>query len=1282
MTCKGVLSACVFAVLALVSWSGSALAQMGPTASITGVVVDAQGGGVPGASVVAVSEATSDRYEVVSQAAGAFTIPAIRPASYTVTVMLQGFKKAEITGIVASSGNPASVRLVLEVGALEETVVVRGSAETIQRQSAAVSGSFDQAQIDRLPLPNRNLLDLVTTLPGVSTPAGNRNSTINGLPQGTINITLDGVNVQDNANRTNDGFFAMIAPRVDAVEEVTVSSAAQGADRSGHGAVQVRFVTRSGGNTLQGSLYYYFRNDALNANTWFNERDGVEKPDLLLSEGGGRLGGPFVIPGLYDGRDRLFFFGHFEESRQPDEVPRTRTILSAEAQAGRFRYLTTGGVNEVNLFDLAASGGHLATVDPTIARLLADIRHATTLSGAVTDLADPNLRRYLWNVDRVVGRRFATVRLDYNAALRHRLSGVFSYQHFRSDPDTINSWEPVFPEFPAQASQFVPRTTTSITLRSTVGQAVNEARFGYGYAKSHFGHGLDVADFRGPVADQAGFKLNLAGAGISSPAGLVTVSERSPKTLLVEDTVSWTSGSHAFTAGGSFSQTDGIFTRQDLVPTVFFGLLPSDPATALFTPAAFPGSSNADRSRAQNLYAQLVGRVNVIQAGARIPPDGREYVYLGETTQAARLRDYGFWIQDAWRPRPDLTVNLGLRYQVQGPLMSVNSSYSTATPDDVWGVSGLAPTCTNLSRVTPETCNLFQPGLLPGKLPEFQELGGGTSPYALDWNNLAPSVGVAWTPSADRGWWSRLLGQPGDSVLRGGWSRAFNQPAMFDLTTRLDDNPGLSINANRTDALGNLGDGLLLLREPERLGPPEFPSERIYPLSTTDTGIMHIFDPAISVPYADTWSAGWQRAIGRNMAVEVRYVGTRARDLWTTYNLNETNVLENGFLDEFRLAQANLQANIASGRGANFRYYGSGTGTSPLPIYLAYFSGRSDATNPAAYGSTSFTSSTHINPLAIASPEAFLAASRLSGSAAQRQNALAAGLASNLFVANPNLLGGARVTGNGGFSNYHSLQVELRRRLSQGFQFQASYVYGHAYEGDFLSFRAPWATSIDEGAEGSITHALKASWLFEVPIGTGRRFYTNAGPWLDRLVGGWQVHGVARFQSGRIVDFGNVRMVGFDRDDLQKMYGIRVDRAGVVTMLPEDVIANTIKAFSVSATSPTGYGGLGPPEGRYFAPASGPDCIESITSAFGSCGERTIEVNGPAFKNVDLAVVKLVPIAGRVRAEFRAEILNAFNWVNFVPVTGLGTSQTAFEVTALNGETQSRVTQITVRVSW
>lgn len=121
-------------------------------------------------------------------------------------------------------------------------------------------------------------MDFVNFLPGVSTPGGNRDATINGLPQGVINITLDGVNIQDNTLETGAGFFAIVSPRLDAIEEVTVTTASQGADGAGQGAVQIKFVTRSGTNQFTGSAYHYYRNDTLNANTWFNNRNAIDKP--------------------------------------------------------------------------------------------------------------------------------------------------------------------------------------------------------------------------------------------------------------------------------------------------------------------------------------------------------------------------------------------------------------------------------------------------------------------------------------------------------------------------------------------------------------------------------------------------------------------------------------------------------------------------------------------------------------------------------------------------------------------------------------------------------------------------------------------------------------------------------------------------------------------------------------------------------------------------------------------------------------------------------------------
>jgi len=320
-----------------------------------------------------------------------------------------------------------------------------------------------------------------------------------------------------------------------------------------------------------------------------------------------------------------------------------------------------------------------------------------------------------------------------------------------------------------------------------------------------------------------------------------------------------------------------------------------------------------------------------------------------------------------------------------------------------------------------------------------------------------------------------------------------------------------------------------------------------------------------------------------------------------------------------------------------------------------------------------------VNPLALFNPAPHTAANALDADATRRANALKAGLPANFLVVNPNYLGGADFIGNGGYTKYNSVQLELRKRLSAGLQFNASYVFGKAYASSRYSFRTPRMKTLDTGTEGGVTHAFKGTWTYELPFGQGKRFAAGAGPVLDRVIGGWSFDGIARIQSGRMLDFGNVRLVGMSVDELRDMFKLRFDSAGkVVYMLPQDVIDETVKAFSVSATSPTGYGALGAPSGRYIAPDNGPDCIE-VAENFGDCGLRTVVVTGPKLVRFDLSAVKRIPIKGRVNAEFRAEFLNAFNTPWFDPVTGLGNDPDDYRVTSASG---GREIQLVWRINW
>ncbi|MEW5982627.1 MAG: TonB-dependent receptor [Acidobacteriota bacterium] len=1263
-------------VAALLLAAPNAFAQGGTTSTISGVVIDTGGGVIPGADVTITHSATGVTLSAVTNDQGVFSFPGLNIGTYTVTVTLSGFKTFVANDVVITSAAPASVRAVLEVGGLEETITVSSTAEVVQTQSTTISTTVNVNQITKLPLTSRAALDFVNLLPGVTTAGGNRQSQINGLPRGLINITLDGVNVQDNTLRSSDGFFAIVNPRLDAIEEVSVSTAAQGSD-SGQGAVQVRFVTRSGTNTFTGSGYWYIRRDWLNENTWFNKRDDVPKAALKQDQIGSRVGGPITIPGLFDGRNKAFFFVNWEEFRQPSDVTRNRTVLNTLATQGIYSYSTTSGVRQVNLLALAAAAGQTSTVDPLTSKLLADIRSAVS-GGPLTDL-DPNLQRFTYNVPVQSKRRYPTFRVDYNVTSNHRFSTAVNYQLFDTNPDTLNSREAYFPGFPVTASQTSTRLSVSNTLRSTLrSNLVNEVRVGYSGAPVQFFKELTPEMWSGQVANQGGFQLSLGSIGstLTNASAAPSPQSRNASSLLIEDSVNWLKGKHSLNMGVSWTQYTVWLKNSSLIPTVSFGVLSGDPALSMFNTTNFPGAASTNLTAAQNLYALLTGRVSQISGNARLDEATNKYTYMGTSMQRARMPEFGFHAQDSWRVKPNLTVNLGLRYDLQLPFYPLNDSYSTATFADLCGISGVG----NDGR-----CNLFQPGVLTGKVPEFIQYTKGTKGYNTDYNNFAPSVGVAWTTGGQSGFLGRLLGQQGDSVIRGGYSRAFSRNGMSDFTGRFGSNPGVIITATRNLSLGNLGTLPLLFRETNRLGPPAFPDSPVYPMSDVITGDINLFDPNIKVPYADTYTVGLQRALSRSMAVEVRYIGTRSHDGWINLNHNEINLFENGFLSEFRAAQANLQANIAAGRGANFRYYGPGTGTSPLPIFLAHFSGLSAAaaSDPTRYTSGSFASNTYLNPLAMFNPNPFSLASSLYSNATLRANAARAGLPVNFFVMNPDLLGGAVLTMNRNKTKYNALQIELRRRLSQGLQFQASYALGKMMMSRWETFRKPDIWVRDVGSPGDITHVYKSNVVYDLPFGQGRRFGSNVNGVVDRIIGNWTVALVSRIQSGQLVDLGNVRLVGMSAKEVAGLYKIRIDENQRVWLLPQDVIDNTIKAFSVSATSPTGYGTLGPPSGRYFAPANGPDCIEVDNGAnYGDCGVRSLVVPGPMFQEHDITVSKRITIKGRTNLELRAEILNAFNNTNFVPVGGLGTQLASYELVSLTGTNTARTTQIILRFNW
>ena len=342
---------------------------------------------------------------------------------------------------------------------------------------------------------------------------------------------------------------------------------------------------------------------------------------------------------------------------------------------------------------------------------------------------------------------------------------------------------------------------------------------------------------------------------------------------------------------------------------------------------------------------------------------------------------------------------------------------------------------------------------------------------------------------------------------------------------------------------------------------------------------------------------------------------------------------------------------------------------------------------------TNATFTTQLHPFA---PSATGFAATLSNAANNslfRPNRNAAGLPANFFRVNPDVLGGAFLVDNGTQTWYDAFQIEFRRRMSKGLLLQGNYTFSKSISNFYASSSAVAKNyfslhdvSLDKGINPyDITHAFKTNFIYELPFGRGQRWMSGASGLLNGFIGGWGFNGSVRVQSGNPVNFGNVQLVGMDRDDLQKLIEVRKGNTAVF-YLPEDVITNTARAFAVSYNSagqPVYTNGT--PTGRFLAPAGFGNCIQAHA---GQCGITNLVVKGPRFVRPDLSLVKKIRFTENNNLELRAEFLNAFNAPNFIignaandlngaPLSGVITA--AYQDTSTTNDPGGRLVQLVVR---
>src|SRR5438094_112908 len=464
------------------------------TGSIVGTVVDAQGLPIKDATVTLTNLGTNSSCGSSTETNGGYRFESIDYGYYRVSVTRAGFKAGVVNNIKLDAATQYSVPpITLEVGATADTVQVEAGAEIVNTTSAEVTSTVEKAQIDSLPILNRNPLALLALEPGVSNsgPNGAIATTINGQRTSFSNLTIDGINVQDNFIRENALDFSPNLPFNSQAQEFTVVNQ-NSAVENGGGASQVSIVTPKGTNNFHGDGFWYYRSNAWAANDWFNAASGIPKPGLLQNQGGGSLGGPLK-------KYKLFIYGYYEFLRLRQQTPNNTTILSPATQSALasatptlpFTYqpldtttgLPSGPPQTVDLLSVSHNARPTVPVfnlDPATLAILKSVPTASN-NNRVGD--GVNLLGYQFNARSNNTLDNFGFRGDYDLSHHNTLSATFQWNRQIVDrPDIDTSINQV----PIVSNNDKTKFLSTAWRWNSGGNITNDARFGFNLAPATF----------------------------------------------------------------------------------------------------------------------------------------------------------------------------------------------------------------------------------------------------------------------------------------------------------------------------------------------------------------------------------------------------------------------------------------------------------------------------------------------------------------------------------------------------------------------------------------------------------------------------------------------------------------------------------------------------------------------------------------------------------------------------------------------------------------------------
>ena len=851
------------------------LAQI-QNARIEGTVQDSSSAVIPGTKLFLVNNRTQAKMDAETNASGFYFFPSLPPGFYTLTAESTGFRKATITNIEVTVGETIRHDVTLEVGTVTENVTVEAATVHVQTGEATIQRAVTLRDIDTLPQLGRNPIALATYQPGVqlgTSPNDPSFARINGLRQGSNNNTLDGIDVND-AVVPRLG-LTLNANNTDSVEEFRIITSGAKAEYGRNAGGTVELITRSGTNTFHGNLFEFHRNTVLNANNFFNKSNGTEipRPKFIQNQFGGSFGGPVVIPKVFNGKDKLFFFYNYQGSRTAQEVVRNRTVLTPEAKSGIFRWIVPAGqpgAGEIRSFNIVQNDPRHIGIDKQVASNLALLPAPNN-----NDVGDRlNTAGFRFNAPANGNGDQHTFKADWNAT--QNIRAYFRYSWFKTVTlaDSLNNAEATFPGQPNGTQGGIRSgysTGATWTIKPTL---VNEFIAGIQESNVDFGRVRSLFH-RGEALITANLFTNPIPVGFGS-------TRNSPVNPLLSDNLSIIRGKHTFKTGVRFSKiTQFQSSDANIWPNILVNQNNGNAAPGTIGPSGAQIAA-ADRQRFDNLYNDLLGRVASIQT--TFYSDLTTFQPGKPRVRNFIFHDYGYYFQDDWRVTPNFTLNAGLRYEFYG----VPYERDRLQGDIIQNQAGLVNTAGQISDLTVKRSDHW---------------------YNNDWNNFAPRIGFAWSPFKD-----------GRTSIRASYGVFYDRViggASIDPDSTM---PGFAQSVTVFPNQASGGD--IRASDPLPLpAPPGTPT--VTPVANRSFGTINLFAPNFRQPYVLQLNFTVQREIVRNTVLEAGYVSTRGIKLLLDQNVNQTRIY-NGFLSDFNELRA-FQANGTATSAGNslVRLFGS-----------------------------------------------------------------------------------------------------------------------------------------------------------------------------------------------------------------------------------------------------------------------------------------------------------------------------------------------------------------------